>query len=173
MACVRLTPEIERQIVATIRAGAFAHLAAEAAGVPRRLFAVWLDRGRRKQARPPYRTFWLNVLQAKAQARLGAEMEVRKKDPKFWLRYGPGKEADDAPGWTTTGKKAAKAEGLANPAFRRLLGTILQVLAPFPEARQAIVTALEPPEAAAPEAPAAPVDSTPSAPVSPDLEASA
>jgi len=159
MARVRLTPEIERQIVATIRAGAFAHMAAEAAGVPRRLFALWLARGREKKARATYRHFRQNVLQAKAQARLSAEMEARKKDPKFWLRYGPGKEAADAPGWTTARKQAGKSAGLANPAWQRLLGTLLQVLTPFPEARQAIVTALEPPTA--------PVDPVPSVPEAP------
>src|SRR5947209_8095116 len=101
---VRLTPEIERHITAAIRGGAFAHVAAESIGVPRLVFSRWLARGRRKGARRSYRSFWLEVLQAKAQARLIAEFEARKKDVKFWLRYGPGKEATDAPAWVPPSK---------------------------------------------------------------------
>src|SRR4051812_31329128 len=113
----------------------FAHVAAEAAGVPRLLFARWLARGRKKPARRPYRVFWLNVVQAKAQARLSAELEARKKDAKFWLRYGPGKEPGDAPCWKPGGKVPPPPGGLSSPELQRMIALILQVLAPFPEAR--------------------------------------
>jgi hypothetical protein len=133
-----LTTEVERQILAAIRAGGFAHVAAEAAGVSRRIFAEWMARGREKGAPRRYRDFWLHVIQAKAQARLSAELEARKKDSKFWLRYGPG-----APCWRPAGKVLPRPAGLSNPKLQHLFALILQVLAPFPEARLAILTALE------------------------------
>lgn len=140
----RPTPEIERHITAAIRGGAFAHVAAESIGVPRRVFARWLAMGRRKRARPLYRTFWLEVIQAKAQARLAAEMEARKKDAKFWLRYGPGKEAAEAPGWVSPSKTPDNKGDGDGMEVHRILGLVLQVLAPFPEARQALLQSLEP-----------------------------
>ena len=42
---IQLTPPIVKQIVAGIRAGAYPHVAAEAAGVPAATFADWLQRG--------------------------------------------------------------------------------------------------------------------------------
>lgn len=151
MTRLRLTNELELQIVAYIRAGGYSHIAAEAAGIPRLLFSRWLARGRARKARQPYRRFWLDVLQAKAQARLGAEMKAREQDPKFWLRYGPGKDAIEAPGWASRDKTPTTVDGLANGEVRRLLGLVLQVLAPFPDARRALVESLDPQSAAPPE----------------------
>ena len=37
---------------------------------------------------------------ARAQARAAAEIEVRRDNPAFWLRVGPGRSRPGAPGWT-------------------------------------------------------------------------
>jgi hypothetical protein len=146
MSRLRITPEIERHITAAIRGGAFAHVAAESIGVPRRIFSRWLARGRRKRALRLYRQFWLNVVQAKGQARLAAEFEARKKDVKFWLRYGPGKEASDAPAWVPPSKLPARKgdRGRGFEEFQQMFGILLQVLAPYPDARNAILQAFGP-----------------------------
>jgi hypothetical protein len=139
----RLTPEIEHRILAHIRNGGFAHVAAEAAGIPRGCFGDWLKLGKRRRARPPYRRFWLGVLQARAQSRLAAEIEIRKNDLKFWLRYGPGKNA--APGWGPAGKGSTRT---ATPAqsdedLYHLCVRMTQALMPYPEARLAVLPVME------------------------------
>jgi hypothetical protein len=50
------------------------------------------------------------VQEAKAQARLKAEVEARAKDPRFWLKNGPGKDPVDAPGWGPIPRKPNAAE---------------------------------------------------------------
>jgi hypothetical protein len=139
---IRLTPEVERQIASYIRAGGYAHVSAAAAGVPQVVYHRWLARGRRRRAIDPYRSFWLNVLQAEAQARLGAEMEARKKDVKFWLRYGPGKDVADGPAWGACGKVPAIQEGMASAEVREVLGLVLHALATHPEAKAAVLQAV-------------------------------
>src|SRR5665213_3693441 len=69
-----LTPEIEAKILAYVRAGGFAHVAAEAAGVSREVFEEWMRKGESKRAIPKYRLFAEKVRQAEATARLGAEV---------------------------------------------------------------------------------------------------
>ena len=101
---VRLTPEVSAQIVAGIRAGGYPHVAAEAWGVPKDVFDDWLERGNRKNAWEPYRSFARDVRQAFAQARLSAEMAGFKKDPKLWLVHGPGRESEQRPGWSVSVK---------------------------------------------------------------------
>ncbi len=83
-------PILCQQICAYIRAGGYAPVAAEAAGVPRRLFAKWLARGLKRRARGAYRDFAEAIRQAEAQARLQAEMAAYKKDALNWLKSGPG-----------------------------------------------------------------------------------
>src|SRR5262249_30618743 len=86
----QITPDQGPRTLAQIRAGRYPHIAAEAAGVPRWVFAGWLRRGR-QHSRGWQRRFWLKVREARAHAHALAAVEVRKKDVKFWLRYGPGK----------------------------------------------------------------------------------
>src|SRR5438105_11864897 len=100
----RLTPAIQQAIVAYTRAGGFPHVAAEAAGVPRAVFARWLRRGEGRRAKARYRAFADAVRQAAAQARLGAEVSVRNDKPLDWLRSGPGRETADVPGWTANAR---------------------------------------------------------------------
>jgi hypothetical protein len=138
----RLTPEIEQRILSFIRAGGFPWVAAEGAGIPRKVFRLWLRRGQKKGARKLYRRFYQSVIEARAQARLTAELETRKKDPRFWLVRGPGREQPDAPGWTNPVKpiewqKASPEDFLMSRLFMNCVSRLMQALAAYPEARSA------------------------------------
>lgn len=139
-----LTPETHRAIVAAIRAGAFDWIAAEANGVDRTTFATWMRRGEREKVEP-FLMFRMDVLAARARARLAAEIEVRKDQPFNWLRYGPGREREDAPGWTES--KEVKHFGafaiVESQEWVRIAAALDQALAPFPEARLAVAAALQ------------------------------
>jgi hypothetical protein len=145
----RLTPEIESQIVSFIRSGGYPWVAAEGAGIPRQVFVRWMRRGARARSPAPYQRFYQQVIQAQAQARLAAELETRKKDPRYWLTHGPGKENAGAPGWTNPPKapsierKKKSEEALLSERFLHMMGPILDALTPFPEARTAIAIELE------------------------------
>ncbi len=125
----RLTPEIERLIVASIRKGALPRVAVASAGISRRCLARWVEEARRDR-KSPYRPFLKKVLQARAQARVTAAIEVRAKDAKFWLTHVDG-----------TAKREREGESLAN--FMSWLATLLPALDPYPAARQALAAALE------------------------------
>src|SRR5262249_34857327 len=140
-----LTPEIQKTIAAFIRAGAFPEVAAQAAGVPLEVFAAWLDRGRREGARPPYSSFYHAVQQAQAQARVAAERVAFKEKPMDWLKSGPGRDSAEVPGWAAPARPgrrdSAARDALAGPEVQELIAAMLQVLAPYPEARAALVQA--------------------------------
>ena len=95
----KLTPEVQQQVVSFIRAGAFDWVAAEAAGIGKSTFYRWLDRGKNASS-GAHHEFWDEVRQARAQARVAAETEVRRDNPLAWLRFGPGRERPGEPGWT-------------------------------------------------------------------------
>ncbi len=144
----RLTPEVERHILGFIRSGGFPWVAAESAGIPRGQFRRWLRRGLKSGGRSRYRLFYQNVLQARAQARLGAEVETRKHDPRFWLTHGPGREQPALPGWTNPPSGRASQKNKRRPAilsneFLQMLGPVLEALDPYPEAREAVAQELE------------------------------
>lgn len=88
---VSLTPEIERTIVTFVRAGGFLYAAAQAAGISPRTLADWLDRGSGRSGSrpttPKLRSFAKQVLQAQAEARIGAEARVYRDSPAQWLKY--------------------------------------------------------------------------------------
>jgi hypothetical protein len=95
----KLTPETQKTIVAYIRSGAFDWVAAEAAGIGASTFRRWMKAGERGHR--TYSGFYAAVREARAQARVTAEVEIRKVNPLAWLRYGPGRDrGPDAPGWT-------------------------------------------------------------------------
>jgi hypothetical protein len=144
----RLTPEIEQRILSFIRAGGFPWVAAEGAGIPRKVFRLWLRRGKKRGARKLYRRFYQSVIEARAQARLTAELETRKKDPRFWLVRGPGREQPGAPGWTNPVKpiqreKASQQDLLVSRLFMKCVSRLMQALAPFPEHRSFVARVVE------------------------------
>jgi hypothetical protein len=140
-----LTEWIESTILAYVRAGGFAHVAAEAAGVPRELFEEWMRLGEKPRPVGKYRLFAQAVRQAEAQARLGAEMAALKGKPVDWLKAGPGKETDDKPGWSALAKPRAgdkPMSPLLDPGVQELLRTLLRALERYPDARTEVVDVL-------------------------------
>ncbi len=141
----QLTADIEKSIVAYIRAGGFAHVAAEAAGVPAEVFDEWLKKGESPRGAAKYRAFADAVRQAIAHARLTAEIQARDGKPLDWLRGGPGRHSPENPGWTGPAR-APSAESapspLMTPEVQRLIAELLAALGPHPEARAAVAAVL-------------------------------
>jgi hypothetical protein len=142
------TPEIQKAICAYIRQGCFPEVAAEAAGVPQEVFRRWLAQAKEADANVPLRAFAAEVRQATAQARVLAETATVKKNPLAWLKHGPGRERGDMPGWTQpvrapAARDHAAADALAREELAQLCAELLQLLAPFPEARAAVAQALQ------------------------------
>jgi len=142
----RLPPEVRSQILATIRAGGYPHIAAEAWGMPKEVFDEWIRRSKERKARGLFRSFARDVRVAHAQARLKAELSVFENEPKVWLIHGPGRETDDSPGWSISVKPAeltvAGRNVLLDPELMRLFHIILQALVPHQEARLDVALAL-------------------------------
>ena len=144
----RLTPEIQRTIVAFIRAGAYPHTAAEAAGIPAALFRSWMEAGAKRKGRAVYRGFRAAVTEAAAQARVTAELACFTDDPKTWLTKGPGRETAETPGWSGVVRPVVALTDnrsvnlLTDPTSSALLTMLLGALSPFPEARRAAIDAL-------------------------------
>src|SRR5262245_53556494 len=103
----RLTPEIQREICSYIIAGGFANIAAEAAGVPAKVFERWMKWGQAERPVPIYRNFYLAVRKAEGQVRLAAESRTFQKAALSWLRSGPGRATAEAAGWTSPVKPPA------------------------------------------------------------------
>jgi hypothetical protein len=112
---IELTADVRQKILSSIRAGGYAHIAAQAWGVSQRLWRRWLALGRRRAAVEPYGSFYREVQEAKAQARLKAELEALNKDPRFWLKNGPGKDPGAGPGWTAASRTARAAASAGPP----------------------------------------------------------
>jgi hypothetical protein len=133
-----LTAEVEGQILGYIRAGGFPEVAAEAAGVARETFALWMRRG--EQPRSRYRKFALAVRQAAAQARLKAEIEIREQQPRTWLLHGPGRDRGGLVGWSAMarsdmGTRDPDNELMMAGAMNRLLQNVMAALGDHPEVR--------------------------------------
>lgn len=135
---IRLNRELQEQIVAGIRAGAFPQVAAAAFGVSRRSFRRWLRLGRSSEGDADFHAFAVAVHQAIAQTRLRAEMTMLNEQPKLWLMNGPGKETADAPGWTVAVKPSARArrvDPMQSPECLELVHILLDSLNDLPERR--------------------------------------
>jgi hypothetical protein len=154
MTMARLTPEVQNDIVAFLRAGGFPHVACEAAGIPAHVFERWLfigsPVGRRPGWKPHklYTPLWHGVMESRAIARAAAEVEAHQRQAVRWLLQGPGKERPEVPGWSQAGRPQPMrqdpgASALMDPEFRDLLARLLQALEPFPEAREAAARALD------------------------------
>jgi predicted acyl esterase len=153
----RLTPSLQAVICRYILSGGYAHVAAEAAGVPRQVFDRWLARGRARRPKRRYRAFYEAVMEAEAQVRLAAESKALNKDPLAWLKAGPGKDVPDRPGWSNPPKASLPSDQraanlLLHRETQEMLTTVLRLLAPYPEARAAVAAALSAPEEGEPGA---------------------
>jgi hypothetical protein len=122
----RPTPELQQRVCAAVRAGSFAVVAAEAAGLPAEKFEQW------QQRRGRHRHFIAAVRQAAAQSRLWTEMQLRECDPKTWLLCGPGRHRPDLPGWSSPARapldEAERANLLAHPRMAELWSRLRQAL---------------------------------------------
>jgi len=138
-----LSPELQRAIVAAIRAGAYDWVAAEANGIGRNTFKQWMRKGEAQKS-GVYANFRAEVLTARAQARLGAEIEVRKDQAFNWLRYGPGREREGDPGWTETKeiKHTGSIDVIHSDEWGRIANVVVIALEPFPDAKLAVAGAL-------------------------------
>jgi hypothetical protein len=144
---LRLTAQLVRDLADRIKAGAFEQVAAESLGVPFEMYRTWLARGRQPRAGKLYRQLYQGVRQARAHARLMAETELRKEAPKVWLLHGPGRQTSDLPGWTSPTRarpdgEAEKLDVFRHPEVMALINAITAALAPFPEAREAVIRLL-------------------------------
>jgi len=144
-----LTPQLRAQIVGSVRAGGYPHVAAQAWGVSKAAFERWLAKGTGPDAQEPFESFARDVDDAFAQARLVAETSLFKDEPKVWLEHGPGRERFGAPGWTSAVKameeSATALSALENVYFTTLCTRLLEALVPFPDARQRASEVLCPP----------------------------
>lgn len=131
----RLTPQVEHDILAYIRAGGVPQVAAEAAGIPA---AVFLDWTARPSAR--YRGFADAVRTAHAQARLRCEISIHEDRPLDWLKSGPGQPQAARPGWTSAVRAAPAPTDnpilLDDPAVQQFLVWLLDGLGPNPTLRE-------------------------------------
>jgi hypothetical protein len=155
----RLTPQLIAELSSRIKSGAFEQVAAESLNLPFDLYQRWLARGQGEKARGLYRDLVQAVQQARAHARLMAEMDLRSKNPKVWLLHGPGKETDDLPGWTAPARPRPGGDGaplnvLLHPEIVALFRAVLEALRPYPEAHAAVLrlVAAEPGEKATSDA---------------------
>ena len=144
---VRLTTALIAEVCTRIKAGAFEYVAAEALGIPSATFQEWLERGRQPRAGGLYRQLDDAVRQARAHARLMAEIQLREKDAKVWLLNGPGRETATQPGWgsgrgTRVATATAAEQAQAREAWLGLCAALLQALTPFAEARAAAADVL-------------------------------
>jgi hypothetical protein len=137
-------------ILASIRAGGYPHVAAQAYGVAAEEFLHWLRRAGVTGGPRKVRRLVALVQEAAARARLKAEMTVYDADPRFWLRHGPGKESRQAPGWSALAKPVSDrgdggAEVLNSPEIQAILAAVTGALHPWPDARVAVAQALDAP----------------------------
>jgi hypothetical protein len=93
--------DVYERMLQFIRAGAWDYQVAQAMGIDPDTFGRWMKRGRTAK-KGVFRRFYRDVIQARSQSRIMAEVQVRREDPKFWLTHGPGKTRPDQPGWTDT-----------------------------------------------------------------------
>jgi hypothetical protein len=111
---VSLTDEIERTILSYVRAGAFLHVAAQAAGISSRTLFDWLNRAEgRPGARPStprLRSFAGKVRIAQAEARIGAEARVYRDKPALWLRNAA-RTKGELEGWSDPVKDSSAPTG--------------------------------------------------------------
>jgi transposase len=80
----KLDARVEKEIVDAVRAGAFLHEAAAAAGISRSTLHRWIQRGEDPNGEPLYRDFRDAVTRARAQAHVAAVAVIRRAMPDDW-----------------------------------------------------------------------------------------
>lgn len=98
----KLTPELIDAICERIRVGTYPYVAAAACGVPRSTYYGWMEKAKKKGTPRIYKELSDKISEAAAAARSNAEVRVFRDRPFEWLRYGPGRERPEQPGWTET-----------------------------------------------------------------------
>ena len=104
----KLTSELIDAICERVKVGSFPYIAAQAVGIAKSTFYAWMQRG--EKGRKSYRELLDKVREASALARSHAEVRVFRDKPFEWLRYGPGRERPEEPGWTESAQ-TLKLEG--------------------------------------------------------------
>ena len=112
----KLTRDLIDEIVQYVRNGAYAWVAAGAVGIHKSTFHRWMKRGE-EATRGIHYEFFQAVYQARAQARVVAEIEVRRDSPEKWLRWGPGRERKGELGWTDRKEIVGEDGGPLNVRF--------------------------------------------------------
>jgi hypothetical protein len=134
----KLTDELQKDICAFIRSGAFLHDAFRAAGVPDRAWHEWMDP---KHTRGKFFKLQNAIRTAQSHAKLFAASEVKQKDPFKWLANGPGRDAPGEPGWAAMAPPADTGEGktidpMQIPEFAQFVHNVRVVMAAYPDARR-------------------------------------
>lgn len=149
MARSKLTASARRTILAYIRAGGLPVVAAEAAGIDRLSFRRWMRLGRHPRSGPLFRSFYNEVVQARALARLKAEIQAFNNRPIDWLKKDQPRPADLSAGSSLGGKSpiddSANEEGVDSaPQLEvpMLIERILAILEPYPEIREQMASTL-------------------------------
>lgn len=112
-----LTADLQKRICAFIRQGSYDYSAAEACGISRHTFFEWLAHGEGRDAQRRddrrYVEFACAVRRAQAEARVLAEIQIKKMDPSGgWVgctaparRTRLVESATDRPLWRTTAER--------------------------------------------------------------------
>lgn len=75
---LKITQETTDKICLAIRAGNYAKVAAEMAGVGESTYYRWLDEGQKADAKKIYREFWESIKRAEADAEVAAVALIRQ-----------------------------------------------------------------------------------------------
>lgn len=118
------TPEITREILDSVRAGTYLHVACRAVGISKSTLGLWLTR-----PEPEFQAFAAQLDQAAADARRDAEMRVKAENPLAWLMKGPGRERPGDPGWADASKVELTGQNGGPVAIAPVLGYDLKKLA--------------------------------------------
>jgi hypothetical protein len=153
---VSVTAEDWKHIANSVRSGGFLWTACESLGIPYCLVEYLLEQGKPRMnpdgslsCHPTLHGPYLEVAKAMAQARLSAEVNACKGEagPRFWLRFGPGRDAPGRPGWAAAGQGQSTTVTVnqtgqtANVFEANGVQAILKALEPFPQAYEAAIAA--------------------------------
>lgn len=79
----KLTPEIEKKLIDTIRLGNYYEAACAYVGIGERTFYRWIEKGKKAKS-GKYWQFWQSIIQAEAEAEARIVTQWQKKIPEDW-----------------------------------------------------------------------------------------